>query len=125
MTSRSRTSATGSSGVLAVLTDAQLRDELDRVAAAVGVRVVHAGGSSVSRKTWAAAAAVVLDAAAADWCGRAALPRRAHVTVLTVAEPATATWAAAIAAGAQHVLRVPEQEDELIRGLARSRGVRA
>lgn len=50
-----------SSGVLAVLTDPQLRDEFDRVAAAVGVRVVHAGaGSAVSRKTWSAAVAVVL-----------------------------------------------------------------
>ena len=30
--------------MLAVLTDPELREELDRVAAAVGVRVVHAGG---------------------------------------------------------------------------------
>jgi secretion/DNA translocation related CpaE-like protein len=110
--------ATSSSGVLAVLTDAQLRDELDRVAAAVGVRVVHAGGSSVSRKTWSAAAAVVLDEVAADRCGRAALPRRAHVTVLSSAAPSTSTWTAAVAAGAQHVLRLPGQEDDLIRGLA-------
>jgi secretion/DNA translocation related CpaE-like protein len=118
MTSRTRTAATSDPGVLAVLTDAQLRDELDRVAAAVGLRVVHAGGSSVSRKTWSAAAAVVLDEAAADRCGRATLPRRAHVTVLTVDEPATATWTAAIAAGAQQVLRLPEQESGLVRGLA-------
>jgi secretion/DNA translocation related CpaE-like protein len=104
--------------VLAVLTDAQLRNELDRVAAAVCVRLVHAGGSPVSRKTWSAAAAVVLDVAAADRCARAVLPRRAHVSVLTNAEPATATWAAAIAVGAQHVLRLPEQEHELIRELA-------
>jgi secretion/DNA translocation related CpaE-like protein len=103
---------------LAVLTDAELRDELDRVAAAVGVRVVHAGDSAVSRKTWSAATAVVLDAAAADRFGRAVLPRRAHVSVLTGAEPATGTWAAAIAVGAQHVLRLPEQERELIRELA-------
>ena len=101
-----------------MLTDAGLRDELDRVAAAVGVRVVHAGDAPVSRKTWSAAAAVVLDAMAADRCGRAVLPRRAHVSVLTDTEPATATWAAAISAGAQHVLRLPEQEDELIRELA-------
>ena len=40
----------GSSGVLAVLTDPQLRDELDRVAAAVGVRVVHAGAGSVGEQ---------------------------------------------------------------------------
>jgi secretion/DNA translocation related CpaE-like protein len=104
---------------LAVLTDSQLRDELDRMAAAVGVRVVHAGGdSAVSRKTWAAATAVVLDQTAADRCGQAALPRRAHVSVITTTEAETATWSAAIMVGAQHVLRLPEQERELIRELA-------
>ncbi|BAX94759.1 hypothetical protein MSG_04646 [Mycobacterium shigaense] len=118
VTSSTRTRATGDPGVLAVLTDPQLRDELDRVAAAVGLRVVHAGAGAVSRKTWSAAAAVVLDSAAADRCARAGLPRRAHVTVLTLAEPATATWTAAIAAGAQHVLQLPLQEDGLVRGLA-------
>lgn len=107
------------SGVLAMLTDPGLRDELDRVAAAVGVRVVHLGGRHpVSRKTWSAAAAVVLDHAAADRCGRLPLPRRTHVSVLTGTEAATATWAAAITVGAQHVLRMPEQEGELVRELA-------
>jgi secretion/DNA translocation related CpaE-like protein len=116
---RTTPARSGSSGVLAVLADPQLRDEFDRVAAAVGVRVVHAGaGSAVSRKTWSAAAAVVLDEAAADRCGRAALPRRVHVSVLTATEAATATWAAGIAVGAQHVLRLPEQERELICELA-------
>lgn len=119
VTSATHTGPTGSSGVLAVLTDPRLRDELDKVAAAVGVRVVHAGGdSAVSRKSWVAAAAVLLDRAAADRCGQAALPRRAHVSVLTVTEVATATWAAAITVGAQHVLRLPEQERDLIRELA-------
>ncbi|MGZ4582989.1 MAG: septum site-determining protein Ssd [Mycobacterium sp.] len=103
-----------------MLTNPELRDELDRVAAAVGVRVVHTGGASpVSRKSWSAAAAVVLDEpAAARRCGQAALPRRAHVSVLTADEPTTATWAAAVAAGAEHVLRLPDQERELIRELA-------
>ncbi|BBX99347.1 septum site-determining protein Ssd [Mycobacterium lacus] len=102
-----------------MLTDPQLRAELDRVAAAVGVRVVHVGGRpAVSRKTWLAAAAVVLDPSAADRCGKDALPRRTHVSVLTGPEAAPATWAAAIAVGAQHVLRLPEQERELIRALA-------
>jgi secretion/DNA translocation related CpaE-like protein len=119
VTSATGTTVAASSGVLAVLTDPDLRDEVDRVAAAVGVRVVHAGGGSrVSRKTWSAAAAVVLDEATAHRCGQAALPRRPHVSVLTVAEPATATWSAAVAVGAQHVLRLPEQERELIRELA-------
>jgi secretion/DNA translocation related CpaE-like protein len=118
VTSTIRTPAAGSSGVLAALTDPELRDEFDR-AAAVGVRVVHAGGGSgLSRKTWSAAAAVVLDEGTADWCAQSALPRRAHVSVLTAGEPVTATWAAAVAVGAQHVLRLPEQERELIHELA-------
>lgn len=117
MTSTSHSEAAASAGVLAVLADPELRRELERVAAAVGVRVVHAGGTP-SRKTWSAAAAVVLDEAAAERCGRSALPRRAHVTVLTVADPATATWAAAVAVGAEHVLRLPERERDMVRALA-------
>ena len=106
-------------GVLAVLAEPELRAELDRVAAAAGVRVVHASDASpVSRKSWAAAAAVVLDARAAARCGRWALPRRDHVSVLTVAEPETATWAAAVGVGAEQVLRLPEQEADLVRALA-------
>lgn len=119
MTTATRTRAAGSAAVLAMVTDPSLRDELDRIAAAVGARVVHASAESLaSRKTWSAAAAVVLDAATADRCGRATLPRRAHVCVLTVAEPTTPTWTAAVTVGAQHVLRLPEQERELIRALA-------
>ncbi len=96
-----------------------MRAELDRVAAAAGVRVVHAGDvSPVSRKSWAAAAAVVLDARAAASCGRWALPRRDHVTVLTVGEPEATTWAAAVGVGAEHVLRLPEQEAALVEELA-------
>jgi secretion/DNA translocation related CpaE-like protein len=109
----------GARGVLAALTEPALRDEIDRVAAAVGVRVVHAGStSSISRKTWSAAAAVVLDEATAQGCARAGLPRRAHVIVVTGSEPASATWAAAIEVGAGHVLRLPTQERDLVRELA-------
>lgn len=120
MTIATSVEARGVAGVLAVLTDPILRDELDRVAAAVGVRVVHAGGAAVGRKTWSAAAAVVLDATGADRCRRAGLPRRTHVSVLSAAEPATATWSAAIGIGAQQVLSMPAQEHELIRELAES-----
>ncbi|SOJ57760.1 hypothetical protein MSIMFB_05238 [Mycobacterium simulans] len=102
-----------------MLTDSELRDELDRVAAAVGIRVVHVGGRNpVSRKAWTAAAAVVLDQAAAGQCGQLALPRRTHVSVLTGTDAGTATWAAAIAVGAQHVLTMPAQEQELVGALA-------
>lgn len=104
---------------MAMLTDSELRDELDRVAAAVGIRVVHAGGRDpVSRKTWSAATAVVLDQAAAERCGQLALPRRTQVSVLTGTDAGTATWAAAVAVGAQHVLTLPGQEQELTGALA-------
>ncbi|WP_156686454.1 septum site-determining protein Ssd [Mycobacterium sp. Marseille-P9652] len=99
--------------------DPELRDEVDRVAAAVGVRVVHAGAASpVSRKSWVAAAAVVLDEPAAHRCGQAALPRRPHVSVVTTGDPVATTWAAAVAAGAERVLRLPHQERELVAELA-------
>ncbi len=105
------------------MADSSLREEVDRVAAAVGARVVHAAVGSlsrapVSRKAWGAAAAVVLDETAASRCGAAAVPRRSHVILVTTAVPAPATWAAAIAIGAQQVLVLPAQEHELVRELA-------
>lgn len=106
-------------GVLAVLADPALRAELDRVAAAVGVRVVHAASAlPVSRKAWSAAAAVVLDAAAAQGCARFGLPRRAHVIVASADDAPPATWAAAIDVGASQVLKLPVQEHDLVRELA-------
>ncbi len=110
---------TDARGILAVLADPFLRDELDRVAAAVGVRVVHAASAlPVSRKAWSAASAVVLDEAAALGCALTELPRRAHVIVATGDDPPPATWAAAIEVGARHVLRLPAQEHDLVRELA-------
>jgi secretion/DNA translocation related CpaE-like protein len=112
------TGTRGARGILAALAEPALRDEVDRVAAAVGVRVVHGSRSAISRKTWLAAAAVVLDEAAAEECARARLPRRAHVIVATGSEPASATWAAAIEVGARLVLTLPAQEQDLVRELA-------
>jgi secretion/DNA translocation related CpaE-like protein len=106
-------------GILAVLTDPGLRDELDRVAAAVGVRIVHVTrASAVGRKAWSAAAAVVLDEAAALGCALTGLPRRGHVIVATRDEPPPATWAAAIEVGARRVLKLPVHEHDLVRELA-------
>jgi secretion/DNA translocation related CpaE-like protein len=113
------TGAAGARGILAVLAESALRDEIDRVAAAVGMRVVHAERTSpISRKTWLAAAAVVLDEAAAQGCVRVGLPRRAHVVVVTGGEPAPSTWAAAVEVGARRVLRLPIDERDLVRELA-------
>ncbi|MHA7650135.1 septum site-determining protein Ssd [Mycobacterium sp. ML4] len=102
-----------------MLADPVLREEVDRVAAAVGVRVVHAGARTpAGTRTWSAAAAVVLDGAAAQQCARAALPRRPHVTVVTGAEAGVQAWSAAVAVGAERVLRMPEQAHDLVGELA-------
>lgn len=82
------------------------------------MRVVHAGAGSVSRKSWSAAAAVLLDEAAALRCAESSLPRRSHVVVLSDTEPSSATWAAAARVGAHHVLTLPAQDGELVRELA-------
>lgn len=105
-------------GLLALVSGSALRDEVDRVAAAVGVRVIQLGVALPSRKAWSAAAAVVLDEEAAVRCGEARLPRRAHVVVLTGAESTTLTWQAGVAVGAQRVLGLPAEANELVAELA-------
>jgi secretion/DNA translocation related CpaE-like protein len=106
-------------GILALLTESALRDEVDRVAAAVGVQVIHlVPSATVSRKTWSAATAVLLDAESARACGFAALPRRPAVFLLAVDEPETATFRAAITIGAQQVLALPRQAGDLVHELA-------
>ncbi|MDT5281855.1 MAG: hypothetical protein QOJ20_3050, partial [Mycobacterium sp.] len=77
---------TASNGILALVGDPAIRDDVDRVAAAAGLPVVHASDPS-SRKVWAAAAAVLLDVAAARRCAQRALPRRGRVVLLVRSEP--------------------------------------
>ncbi|WP_109469926.1 septum site-determining protein Ssd [Mycolicibacter heraklionensis] len=105
-------------GLLALVTQPVLRDELDRVAAAAGTRVIHLGAETPNRRAWSAAAAVVLDEEAAARCGPARLPRRSHVVVLTGGQPTTHTWQAGIAVGAQRVLALPAEGNELVAELA-------
>lgn len=105
-------------GLLALVTPSVLRDELDRVAAAVGVRVIHLGAEIPNRRAWSAAAAVVLDEQAAARCGPVRLPRRPHVVVLTSGQPTTLTWQAGVAVGAQRVLALPAEGNELVAELA-------
>ena len=123
ITTRTRSSRGPTGGVLAVLADPALRAEVDRVTAAVGDRVIYTSLGApekpgVNGKAWLAATAVLLDESAANWCAHHELPRRAHVSVLTAIQAAATTWEAAIAVGAQHVLQLPCQEQELIAALA-------
>jgi secretion/DNA translocation related CpaE-like protein len=104
-------------GVLSLVVDAEMRRDVDRVAAAAGVRVIHVGEPS-SRKVWTAASAVVLDVGSAERCAALALPRRDRVLVIGPAEPAPDDWQAAISVGAQRVLALPRDESLLVSELS-------
>jgi secretion/DNA translocation related CpaE-like protein len=108
---------TASNGILALVGDAAIRDDVDRVAAAAGLPVVHASDPS-SRKVWTAAAAVLLDVAAARRCAHRALPRRGRVVLLVRSEPRATDFQAAIAVGAQHVITLPAHDAALMAELS-------
>jgi secretion/DNA translocation related CpaE-like protein len=104
-------------GILALIADPALRDDIDRVSAAAGVSVIHASEPS-SRKVWTGAAAVLLDAQSARRCVERALPARGRVVMVGRAEPGAGDFQAAIAIGARHVVTLPEQDRELMAELA-------
>jgi secretion/DNA translocation related CpaE-like protein len=111
-----------SGGILCLVSDGVLRNDVDRIAAAVGVRVVHASEPS-NRKVWTAASAVVVDAESVCRCAELALPRRSRVFLVGRSEPAESAWQAAIAVGVQRVLSLPAQESALVAEL--SEGIEA
>lgn len=104
-------------GLLALVDDDGLRTDVDRVAAAVGMAVVHAAEPS-NPKVWTSASAVVMDGQSATRCAEFALPRRARVYLIGRGEPTPDRWQAAIGVGVQRVLTLPEQEDQLATELA-------
>ena len=108
---------TATNGILALVGDPALRDDVDRVAAAVGLPVVHTSEPS-GRNAWTGAVAVLLDVAAARRCTHRALPRRARVVLVVRSEPEAADFQAAIAVGAQQVIMLPAHDGELMAELS-------
>jgi secretion/DNA translocation related CpaE-like protein len=106
-----------SSGVLALISEPVMRDDVDRVAAAAGVPVVHVAEPS-SHKVWTAAAAVLLDVEAARTCAQRGLPRRDRTFLVCASEPRPDDWQTAIAVGARRVLALPAQDGELVTELS-------
>jgi secretion/DNA translocation related CpaE-like protein len=102
---------------LALVGDPALRDDVDRIAAAIGLPIVHSSEPS-GRNAWTGAAAVLLDVDAARRCVERALPRRSRVILIVRSEPAAADFQAAIAAGAQRVVMLPAHDDELMSELS-------
>ena len=107
--------------VLALLGDPSLREEVERVAAAAGTGVVRLSSpAGLGRTAWNAATVVVIDEDGARHCSTLGLPRRSAVLVVATEAVATNTFHAAMALGAQAVLVLPEQADELVRLVAQT-----
>jgi secretion/DNA translocation related CpaE-like protein len=104
-------------GILSLVVDEALSRDVDRVAAAAGVRVIHADEPS-SRKVWAGASAIVLDVDSARRCAGLGMPRRDRVLMIGGSAPTAETWQVAMSVGAQRVLSVPAQEAELVAELS-------
>jgi secretion/DNA translocation related CpaE-like protein len=108
---------TANNGILALVGTPAARDDVDRVAAAVGLPVIHADDPS-TRKVWTAAVAVVLDVAAARRISQSGLPRRSRVILVVDSEPRPSDFQAAIEVGAQQVVTLPGQDAELMAELS-------
>lgn len=108
---------TTNNGILCLVVDVVLRRGVDRVAAAAGIRVIHASEPS-GRKVWTGASAIVLDADCARRCVELAMPRRERVLVIGDAPPGAEVWQIAIAVGAQRVLVLPDDEGALVSELS-------
>ena len=104
-------------GALALIADAGLRDEIERIAAAAGIRVVYAAEPS-GRKAWVGAAAVLLDVAAARRCRELELPRRPAVLLIATDTPGSREFEAAMVIGAQEVITLPGEASALVGVLA-------
>lgn len=103
--------------VLTLLDDDELRALCARAAAAAGLRMV-AASSTITRRAWSSATAVILDDAAVHRCGDDGLPRRDSVILVSGTDPDPATWTAAMAIGVQHLCTLPAEEDDLVRHLS-------
>lgn len=105
-------------GVLSVLHGSSAHDDLERIVAAAGLRIVHQPHiARIDPKAWTAAVAVLLDAEAARRCADRGLARRPAVFVIGHTEPEVGALRAALAVGAQQVLQLPAEENVLLRAI--------
>ncbi|GAB2936233.1 CpaE-like family protein [Rhodococcus aerolatus] len=100
--------------VLAWVVDRELREEVARLAAAAGAELELVADPGAVRVGWTRAAAVVLDGAAARACAGDRLPRRDRVVVVAPGAPDDAVWRAAVGAGAEHVVTLPDGDAFLV-----------
>jgi secretion/DNA translocation related CpaE-like protein len=100
-----------------VTEDADLLDDLLRLAAVAGVEPTVADPLAV-RSGWRTAPVLVIGADAAAACVRAQLPRRAGVLVACRGPADLPVWARAVRLGAEQVVELPAGERVLVEALS-------
>ncbi|HEV7708888.1 MAG TPA: septum site-determining protein Ssd [Asanoa sp.] len=103
---------------LVVTADADLLDELLRIAAAAATEVDVAPDPAAARPRWSRAPLVIVGQDQAAACLRARLPRRQRVVI--VGRGPAPGWDLAEPLGAEYVLQLPEAEEWLLRRLGPS-----
>lgn len=105
-----------------MVTPGQLADEVVRLAAAAGCEPERVTNLEEIRKRWATAPLLLLDVHAAADIANAGLSRRDAVVIVhqvtTGAAPDPVVWRCAVAAGAEHVVELPDAEAWLVGALA-------
>ena len=102
--------------VLAAVGETDLSANVDRVVAAVGARMIRA--ETPTRRSWLAAAAVIVDRHYATACRQAGLPRRDGVLVVDRCAASAQLWKSAVEVGAEQVCALPAEAAQLLQHLA-------
>ncbi|MDT7546081.1 MAG: hypothetical protein QOE99_2191 [Actinomycetota bacterium] len=105
---------------LLITSDADVLDDVLRIGATAGVELDVAADVGQARRSWSAAAAVIVGPDAAVACSRARLPRRPGVVVIGDDLDDAGIWQRAVEAGAEHVVFLPDAEEWLAETLAES-----
>ncbi|QLY31376.1 septum site-determining protein Ssd [Nocardia huaxiensis] len=105
--------ATTAAPALAAITDARLREEVRRIAAAAD-RPLEEHSAPLGRHAWTAGAVIILDTPAARQCISGDCPRRPGILLITGEEPGLLDWQTAAEIGAEQVLPLPAAADTLI-----------
>jgi secretion/DNA translocation related CpaE-like protein len=101
-----------------VTRDADLLDEVLRLAAARGVEPAVAPDAVAARRAWSTAPAVIVDVGVAPELVRAGVQRRDSVLLVTSERDDADVWARAVTLGAERVVVLPDEESVLVEWLA-------
>jgi secretion/DNA translocation related CpaE-like protein len=103
---------------VAMVGDESVLDDLLRLAAAAGCALERVPDLAALRATWQAAPLVVLDSEAAAALAGSSMPRRHGVLMVCGEQPESSEWEHALAVGAEQVLTLPADDEQVVSAFA-------